>query len=196
MKDRTYYERKLAEIDATPAEFVLGEWRNRRELAEQRLLQELYAEDLTDAERDALVAAHEEWHDCKQEVADLEMANAIESGLVIADSRTTRRVHDVSRRHRVARASIIARPIPRAMPRARARRVSHVARATSSSDSGEDGDPEPGNGPVPRLASGLAICPLCGDEPIVRPKCWLCSRLGFVSRERRNRYKRGERPPW
>jgi hypothetical protein len=42
-----------------------------------------------------------------------------------------------------------------------------------------------------RLARGLAVCPLCCDEAIIRPRCWLCFGLGFVPRELRNRYKRG-----
>ncbi len=42
-----------------------------------------------------------------------------------------------------------------------------------------------------RLPVGLAVCSLCGDEALVRPRCWLCRGLGFVGRECRNAYKRG-----
>lgn len=44
----------------------------------------------------------------------------------------------------------------------------------------------------PRLACrGLAVCPLCGNEALVRQRCWFCYELGFVPREIRNAYKLG-----
>jgi hypothetical protein len=73
-------------------------------------------------------------------------------------------------------------------PRRRERQERHVARATSGADSGDD-DPAPSPWP----ARGLAVCPKCGDEAIVRAHCDLCYGLGYVARELRNRWKRGER---
>jgi hypothetical protein len=46
---------------------------------------------------------------------------------------------------------------------------------------------------VERPARGLAVCPLCCNDPAFRPRCWLCWSLGFVGRALRNRWKRGER---
>jgi hypothetical protein len=59
----------------------------------------------------------------------------------------------------------------------------HVARATSSSDSG---DPD-----LPQRA-GQAVCPVCSNLELVRRQCRFCGGAGHVERERRNRYKRGE----
>jgi len=53
-----------------------------------------------------------------------------------------------------------------------------VAPATSSADSG---DPP------------LAVCPVCSDIDWIRHLCSFCGGHGYVHRERRNRYKRGER---
>ena len=58
--------------------------------------------------------------------------------------------------------------------------------------------------PAPRRAATAATqtrttrarpsrLPLCGDETAVRPRCPLCRGLGYVGRERRNRWKRGQR---
>lgn len=88
--------------------------------------------------------------------------------------------------------TILRRALPRTRGAGRpaARRV---ARATSSSDSGEPGEP-----PLARLrralrrARGLAECPVCCNEATVRSRCWFCRGLGYVGREQRNRYKRGE----
>jgi len=64
-------------------------------------------------------------------------------------------------------------------PRPRERREQrHVAQATSSADSG---DPP------------LAVCPVCSDIDWIRHLCSFCGGHGYVHRERRNRYKRGER---
>lgn len=85
-----------------------------------------------------------------------------------------------------------SRPAPQApctsAPRAREHRERrHVARSTSSADPGGDDPP----GPWP--ARGLAVCPCCGNETAVRPRCKLCGGFGYVGREMRNRWKRGER---
>jgi hypothetical protein len=98
-----------------------------------------------------------------------------------------------------ARAARVAVPIVKMPPgtirtpgggaRSRERRQRrHVARSTSSADSG--GDPPPPHWP----AHGLAVCPLCANEAAVRWRCPLCRGLGYIGREHRNRWKRGERP--
>jgi len=88
-------------------------------------------------------------------------------------------------------------PRSRTKPRPRGRRERHVARATSSASSG-DSSGEPGEPPLARpsraFLRALAVCPLCGDEEIVRARCWLCGGLGYIARELRNRWKRGWRP--
>lgn len=50
-----------------------------------------------------------------------------------------------------------------------------------------------GRAPAPH-PPGLAVCPVCTDLDIVRHLCRFCGGLGFVGREKRNAYKRGERP--
>jgi hypothetical protein len=81
------------------------------------------------------------------------------------------------------------RPLRRMPPhvrtsRARSRRQRHVARATSSSDSGSDSELPP---------AGQAVCPVCSNLDAVRHLCRFCDGRGYVDRQRRNDYKRGER---
>jgi len=42
------------------------------------------------------------------------------------------------------------------------------------------------------LPAGIAICPVCTNLHLLRPRCWFCRGLGLVSRARRNRFKLGE----
>lgn len=81
----------------------------------------------------------------------------------------------------------VAHPARRSPSRPRARREHRVAQATSSTSSGEPHQPS-------RHAPGLAVCPLCTNEDLTRPRCSLCRGLGFVPRADRNRWKRGWRP--
>jgi len=43
------------------------------------------------------------------------------------------------------------------------------------------------------LPRGLAVCPLCTNHALSRPRCWFCHGLGYVGRARRNAYKLGVR---
>lgn len=70
------------------------------------------------------------------------------------------------------------------------RRSSAPTRAGPDEEDGEPSGPPGGAGG--RVARGLAVCPLCGDEELVRPRCWFCGGLGFVGIARRNSYKRGD----
>lgn len=198
------YEAAFAQIDelvaaqAAPQLDYCG-----RDVLEQRLLAALHEGwgSMTEQEREALDNAHQAWLDRKQDEADLRLAPLIESRQLIADPASTRRIREVARRYRAGRSAPTPIVFRRAMPRARARRERHVARSTSSGDSGDSSSGESDPPPLARLvrafrrsARGLAVCPVCCDEEIVRSRCPFCRGLGFVGREQRNRYKRGERP--
>jgi hypothetical protein len=42
---------------------------------------------------------------------------------------------------------------------------------------------------------GLAVCPLCCNEPAYRQRCRLCAGAGFIPRAARNAYKLGRLRP-
>jgi len=90
--------------------------------------------------------------------------------------------------------AVVVPPRTSARPRGSGRPAGRVAARSSarSGDSGSDSDSdEPARGGLP---SGQAVCPLCGNEAIVRSGCPLCGGYGYIEREARNRWKRGLRP--
>ena len=92
--------------------------------------------------------------------------------------------------HRTAPPRVPRRTGPRRRGSGRPRGVSRPS--SRGGDSGDDGPGEP-DADLAWAARGLASCPCCGNEAAVRPACRLCGGLGFVGRELRNRWKRGER---
>ena len=165
---------------------------------------------LLDAESDegklALVDAICEPYGIEPEGTDPDLAESARADLAIIEQRCARRRTGrvASLRVRYLRQHADVSPNgnapARTTPRPRGRRARHIARATSSSDSGDSSSGESDPPPVARFrrafcrARGLAECPLCSDEPIVRARCPLCGGLGFVGRELRNRWKNGWRP--
>jgi hypothetical protein len=197
-------------------ELEIGNWRTPRQQAERRQIDELFAgyEDAIELEQDALQDAYQDWRDRRD---DEDLAKAAERmqaagiGLVAAthpdeleriaaawpdqDARTPRNLRVQARRRRSTSTvkSLVVIDVPRTTPRARQRREQrHRARSSSSADSG-DGEPGPGE-PASDQVVGLAVCPLCGGEAMIRARCGLCHGLGVVERELRNAWKRGWRP--
>jgi hypothetical protein len=141
------------------------------------------------------------WNAEEDEAADRFVESAHRAGFTVVAA--GRHLRDAVQRHQAVRhrETVKARlstaaplyVMPRATPRPRQRREGHVARRTSSSDSG-DHESEPGEPALTHPPRGLAICPVCTNEDLVRSRCWFCGGLGYVDRESRNRYKRGHRP--
>jgi hypothetical protein len=106
-----------------------------------------------------------------------DMARWCRNGETAARMRHNARV--IRGRAGVAPLRMVTLSVRHVAPKPRERREQrHVARTTSSADSG---DPP------------LATCPVCSDLDLVRHLCTFCGGAGHVHRERRNAYKRGER---
>jgi uncharacterized protein YukE len=208
---RELYQRQAAEPFAAKVNRLIDEGSSVQEIAAQtgraveevRRAVEVEDDDADDAEAFAILT------DCAIELAP-ESDQVADDAVKIADtlerladtwpnrgegSETAARMRENARilRQHATRASPSTSPAPLRPiirgPRPRGRRERHVARATSSADGGDDG-----GGSEPPLAGGLAICPVCTDLDLVHHLCGFCGGLGYVGRERRNRYKRGERP--
>ena len=102
-------------------------------------------------------------------------------------SESNSQVKDARRRLALYREHHVADPPPPPPPASRPRPRERRARRTAARSASSSGDDPPG------LPRGLAVCPLCGNEAIVRPRCPLCRQTGFVGRELRNAWKRGQR---
>jgi hypothetical protein len=89
-------------------------------------------------------------------------------------------------------AIVRARPAPRRTNGRSGHPRAHATRSSAASgDSPDPGDPDPAEPAWP--ARGLAVCPVCGNDPLTRSRCRFCNALGFVGRARRNAYKLGVR---
>ena len=138
---RLAFDRKLAEIDALTS--PIPNWWE-REQEHQRLLAQLYEQATDRDERKALSEAHQAWLDRRYDAAfsDLPDGTAIVSHQGVHLSRGRFIPWRALRPRSVA--SALVTPIVRAAPRPRARRERHVARATSSGDSGDSsGESDP-----------------------------------------------------
>ena len=148
-------------VQAVPDVLAPGSWRTPREAETNRLVEQLYDQCPPD-ERDALMAAHEDWHDRKEREHDDRLASTcVEHGLTLVAATSPDHLDELAdsferagahanawglRRAAQARRTATRPPRPvrasagtQRSVRPRERRERHVARSTSSSDSGDDG---------------------------------------------------------